>query len=539
MKSGICAGLCAVLLLGAFGCGSKDTRVEQNTRAGILDYNNGVEPQDLDPQITVGFNEHKVLSALFEGLTDLEPKTLQPIPATAESWTVSDDGKVYTFKIRTNAKWSDGAPLTAEDFVYSWQRILSPGLASEYAYMLFCIENGEAFNKGTLKDASQIGVKALDARTLEVRLVNPTPYFLSMQVHNSFFPVRKAAVEKHGRMDERGTRWTRPGNLVGNGPFRLEDWRPNQYVKTVRNEHYWDAGKVRLNGITFYPIESSLTEERSFRAGDLHLTSTVPIQKIAVYRKENPKLMRIDPFFGSYFYRLNVTRKPLDDVRVRRALSLAIDRESIVRDVTKGDERPAYFFTPPDTAGYTCRTMVAENVEEAKRLLAEAGYPDGKGFPSIEIKFNTLESHKSIAEAIQQMWRKHLGIEATLVNEDWKVYLSSMTNLDYDVTRSTWIGDYFDAMNYLECFVTGGGNNRTGWSNAKYDELIKQAAATLDSAQRLELYQRAEAILLDELPIVPIYFMTRPYLISPDVKGWEPSILGQVIYKEVYLEPAQ
>jgi oligopeptide transport system substrate-binding protein len=535
MKKSIYAAVLALVLVGV-ACGSKETRVALDTKAGVLDYNNGVEPQDLDPQITVGFNEHKILSALFEGLADLDPKTLKPIPAAAESWTISDDGKTYTFKIRANAKWSDGTPLTAEDFVYSWQRILSPGLASEYAYMLFCIENAEAFNKGEIKDPAQIGVKALDPQTLEVRLVHPTPYFISMQVHNSFFPVQKATIEKFGRMDQRGTQWTRTGNHVGNGPFRLTEWHPNQFVKTVRNEHYWDVQKTKLKGINFYPIESSLTEERSFRAGDLHLTSTVPINKIAAYQKDNPKLIRIDPFFGTYFYRLNTTRKPTNDVRVRRALALAIDRKAICEDVSKGGEDPAYFFTPPATAGYTCRTSIQENVEEARRLLAEAGYPDGKGFPPVEIKFNTLEQHKSIAEAIQQMWRKNLNIEATLANEDWKVYLSSMTNLDYSVTRSTWIGDYFDAMSFLECFVTNGGNNRTGWSNANYDGLIKQAEATVDEAQRLELFQQAEKILLDEMPIMPIYFQKRQYLISPDVKGWEPSILGQVIYKDIYLE---
>lgn len=538
MTRTICAWACAaILLVGLASCGQREARVNPHTEAGILDYGNGVEPQELDPHLTTGFNEHKIESALFEGLVQLDPKSLEPIPATAESWTVSEDGKVYTFRIRENAKWSDGSPVTAHDFVYSFQRILSPGLASEYAYMLFCIENAQAFNEGKITDASQVGVKALDDRTLQVTLRNPTPWFLSMQVHNSYLPVQKAAVERKGRMDERGTGWTRPGDFVGNGPFKLVTWRPNEIIETVRNEHYWDAAKVRLNGINFHPIESSLTEERSFRSGTLHATSTVPLNKIRVYQRDNPELIRIDPFFGTYFYRLNVTRKPFDDPRVRRALAMAIDRESIVRNVTKGGEDPAYFMTPPNTAGYTCRTLITEDVAEARRLLAEAGYPDGRGWPGGEILFNTLEAHRSIAEAIQQMWRTNLGIEVTLSNQDWKVYLDSMTNLDYDIARSGWIGDYYDAMNFLECFITDGGNNRTGWSNPEYDRLLREAEATLGKTQRLELYQRAEAILLEEMPIVPIYFQKRQYLISPVVKGWEPSILGQVIYKDIYLEP--
>jgi len=208
-----------------------------------------------------------------------------------------------------------------------------------------------------------------------------------------------------------------------------------------------------------------------------------------------------------------------------------------IRD--RGGEDPAYFVTPPNTAGYTCSTLLKEDVEEARRLLAEAGYPDGRGFPPVEILFNTLEAHRSIAEAIQQMWRQNLNIEATLANQDWKVYLDSMTNLNYHIARSGWIGDYFDAMNFLECFITDGGNNRTGWSNPEYDRLLCEAEATLDTAQRLALYQQAEAILLEEMPVIPIYFQKRQYLISPDVKGWEPSILGQVLYKNVYLEAAK
>jgi oligopeptide transport system substrate-binding protein len=519
----------------AIGCGRGGV-VEEHTAQGILDIGNGAEPQELDPYVVTGFTEHKIISSLLEGLVELDPKTLEPEPATAESWTVSDDGKVYTFKIRQTAKWSNGDPLTAHDFVYGWKRHLSPGLGSEYSYMLHCIEGARDYNEGKITDFAQVGVKALDDHTLEVRLNNPTPYFLSMQVHQSYFPVHRATIERFGRIDERGTKWTQPGNYVGNGPFKLTVWKPGEVITVVPNEHYWDAAKVRLKAINFYPIESSQTEERTFRAGGLHITGTVPIEKIRVYQQDHPELLRMDPFFETYFYRLNVTKPPLDDVRVRRALAMAVDRKTLVERVTKGGETPAHFLTPPDTKGYTCETTIPYDVAEAQRLLAEAGYPGGQGFPPIELLYNTLESHKQIAEAIQNMWKRDLGIDVVLTNQEWKVYLNSLSSLNYQVARSGWIGDYLDPNNFLECFLTDGGNNRTGWSNAEYDGLLAQAALSNDPAERNRLFQQAEAILMQEAPVIPIYFGKRKYLIRPEVKGYEPSYLGQVSYKNIYLE---
>lgn len=537
IKCSLFLGL-VVFSLGFAGC-SKDagTRVDQGTQAQVLHYGNGTEPQDLDPHIVTGVPEHNILAALFEGLVGENPKDLSPVPGMAESWEISNDLKQYTFKIRKDAKWSNGESFTAKDFVYSWKRILSPKLASEYAYMLYVVKNAEAFNKGKLKDFSKVGVKALDNHTLQVQLKGSTPYFLHLLQHYSTWPVHQATIEKFGTLDTRGSKWTRPGNLVGNGPFKLTNWELNKIVSVEKSPTYWDAAKVRLNGIHFYPTESQQTEERAFRAGQLHVTNEVPINKIAVYKKERPQDIQIHPYLGTYYYMINTTKKPFDNKLVRRALALSVDRKLIVERVTKGGQIPAFSFTPPNTAGYTARAKTEYNIEKAKELLAQAGYPNGKGLPDVEILYNTNESHKVIAEAVQQMWKKNLGVNAVLTNQEWKVYLNTRRNLSYGaVARAGWIGDYPDPNNFLDMFITDSGNNDTGWSNKKYDQLIAQAAVTADRDERLETFQKAESILMEELPVIPIYTYTRVYLKSPDVKGWYPNILDHHPYKHVYLE---
>lgn len=529
-------GLTVAALLALAGCGGQETRTTQGTAGGVLLVGNGDEPQELDPHVVTGVPEHRICSTLFEGLVDLDPATLEPIPAVAESWRISDDGTVYTFTLRPDARWSNGDPVTAHDFAFAWRRILTPSLASEYAYMLWCIKNARAFNQGAITDFADVGVKALDDYTLEVTLEQPTAYFLSMQVHSSWYPVHRAAIEATGPVDQRGNPWTQPGNHVGNGAFMLDEWYPNKIIKVVKNPHYWNAANVRLEGVAFYPINDGLTEERNFRTGQLHLTENVPLSKIEVYQRKDPDKIFIDPYLGTYFYRLNVTRPPLDDVRVRRALALGIDRKTLTEKVVKAGRKPAGNFTPPGTAGYTCEASIGYDLEEARRLLAEAGYPNGEGLPPIEILYNTSENHKIIAAAIQYMLQDNLGVTVTLVNQDWKVYLASMNNLDYHIARSGWIGDFIDPINFLECFTTGNGNNRTGYSSPEFDALIARATREADPAARLRIFQEAEAILLDDAPLIPLYFYTRVYLMAPEVKGWRSNILGYISFKDLYLE---
>lgn len=529
--------LCIALCFGVVACGSPEpeTPADAGPLEQVLHYGNGAEPQDLDPHVVTGVPENHILSALMEGLVSSDPKDLSPTPGMAESWEVSEDRRVYTFTIGKNRTWSNGDPCTAHDIVFSWERVLSPKLASQYAYMLFVVENAEAFNAGEITDFSQVGVKALDDHTLQVTLKAPTPYFLSLLQHYSTWPVHKPTILAHGEMDEVGTMWTRPENFVGNGGFLLKSWKVNEKIIVEKNPGYWDADKMRLEAIHFYPISVEQTEEQKFMNGELHLTNTIQTNMIPVYKEKHPEFLRIDPYFGTYYYRINVTRPPMDDVRVRRALVMSINRQLLVDKVTKGDQKPSFTFCPPNTNGYTSTLQIEENVEEAKKLLAEAGYPNGEGFPSIEILYNSSESHKIIAEALQQMWKKALNIDVTLANQDWKVYLDSQRRLQYDLSRAGWIGDYVDPNSFLDLFVTDGGNNQTGWSNAKYDEAIANAAISTTEEERFSWFQKASHELMTELPVLPLYTYTRVYLKSPLVQGWYPNYLDRHPYKYVYL----
>jgi oligopeptide transport system substrate-binding protein len=525
----------ATAMLPACG-GDNKNGASGETNTQILHFGNFAEPQGLDPHITTGIPEFQIQVALFEGLVTEDPKTAEPIPGTAESWTISEDRKTYLFKMRDGARWSNGDPVTAHDFVYSWKRLVTPGLASQYAYQLFYIENAEKYYNGEIDDFNQVGVAAVDDSTLEVKLRNPVPFFLSLLYHHSLYPVHRPTIEKFGKIDSRVSKWTLPGNLVGNGPFSLKEWELNKIITVEKNPHYWGAPTVKLDEIHFYPINDVQTEERMFRSGRLHITNEVPIEKIDVYRKESPGLIRMDPYLGTYFYRFNTLKEPFNDSRVRRALAMSIDRELIVEKVKKGGEIPAYAITPPDTNGFTPRAAIPYDIEGARKLLAEAGYPDGEGFPEVELLYNTFEGHRKIAVAVQQMWKKALNIDITLSNQDWKVYIDNERTMNYTICRGSWIGDYPDPNTFLDMWVTGGGNNRTGWSNKAYDALIARAAEATDTEDRYEYFQQAEALLAEEAPVIPIYTYTRVYLIRPEVKGWYPNIMDHHPYQHVYIE---
>ena len=520
-------------------CGSGERETVKAAREGILLYGNGSEPKGLDPHLVTGVPESKIIKSLIEGLiADHPTNDLEPEPGMAESWEHNADSSVWTFHLR-DAKWTNGDPVTAQDFVYGWHRILSPALGAEYAPMLYVITNAEAFNQGKITDFRRVGVKALDKKTLQVNLVGSTPHFLNMLKHYSFFPVNPRVVEAHGGMTDRQSGWSTLENYVGNGPFQLKKWVTNQLIEVERSPTYWDAKTVKLNGIRFFPIENVNTEEVMFRNDLLHITGSVNTDKIAMFKEKFPKLMHVDPYLGSYFYRVNVTRKPFDDVRVRRALALSLNKDLIVEKVTKGGQAPATGFVPEGIPGYTTSKKVQFDPDEARRLLAEAGYPGGKGFPKAEIMINTSEGHRKIAEAIQELWRRELGIDIGIYNQEWKVYLDNQSNLNYDISRSAWIGDYVHASTFVDMFTTGNGNNDTGWSNTRYDALINQARTATSEERRTQLMQEAEDLLLTEMPIIPIYWYTRVYLMDPQVHGWNPTLLDSHNYKYVWLEPEQ
>ena len=519
-------------------CTKHQTRVDFGDAHQILCLANGAEPEDLDPQIVTGVTEDNIIRALIEGLVAEDPIDLHPVPGVAERWDVSPDGKVYTFHLRANARWSNGDPVTATDFVRSYKRALTPELANEYDYMFFYVVNAEKFHKKEITNFADVGFKAIDDRTLQINLNNATSYFLSLLNHHSWYPVHIPTVEKFGDPYQHGNRWTRPGNYVSNGPFVLSDWKVNTLIAVKKNPFYWDANTVKLQEIRFYPMERLDTEERAFRSGQVHKTYKLPLTKIAYHKEHHPDLLKQAPYLGTYFYSFNVTNAAFRDKRVRQAMAMSIDREALVKTVTRGGEIAAYSFTPPNTVGYTAEAKVPYDIERAKKLMAEAGYPDGKGFPKTELLYNTLESHKIIAEALQQMWKMNLGIDIILRNEEWKVYLDSKKRGNFDLFRYGWIADYVDPNAFLDMWLSFSGNNASGWKNPEYDALIAEAGRTIDTAARFKVFQKAEALLLDEMPIIPIYYYATGYLLRPSVKNWNLTILDHQPYKYVYLDPS-
>lgn len=524
------------LFLALAGCARRESPAEAGIRTQTLLVGNAAEPADLDPQTMNAFTDSHIAYTLFEGLTRLDPKTSAAVPLAADRWEVSPDGLVYTFHIRPGARWSNGDPLTAGDFVYSFQRILTPAFAAVYSYMLWPIKNAEAFNDGKITDFSLVGVDAPDAATLRVTLERPTPYLPALASHTTWLPVHRPVIEKFGRMDERGTKWTRPGNLVGNGAFTLDEWTPNARVVVVRNPMYWNAAKTRLNRIELFPFEQAGVEELNFRSGQLHATYSLPTSKIAAYRTHNPPDLRIDPVLSTFYLFINVTRPPFDNPKLRRALTHALDRESISRDVANGVYPPARSLTPPNCGGYTSRAQVTDDFVLARRLLAEAGYPGGRGLPVIEVQCYDKEVTLRILEAIQSMWLRELGVHITIAQLEQKTLFQNQQSLNYTIAFSAWIADFPDPATFLGTLVTGCGNNWAGWSNREYDGLINEAAATADNGRRLELFQKAEAIMLDEAPLIPLYYQDQVYAINPAVRGWTTTVVGFHEFENIWLE---
>ncbi len=529
----------SITLIFLIGCSENITPVDSGLEQQIYHHGNGSEPQGIDPHIVTGVPEHHILISLCEGLTIPNPNPTGSdgyIPGTAESWTISDDGKEYIFKLNKNAKWSNGDPVTADDFVWSWKRILTASLGSQYPDMLYYLVGAYEYHNGEIDNFDEVGVKALDSHTLKVNLKNPTPFFIGLLSHYSTWPVHKETVLKHGDIDDRNGEWTRPGNFVCNGPFQLKTWELNNKIVVEKNPHYYDASMVRLNEIHYYPVSNVMTEDRMFRAGQLHLTSSMPTQKCPIYIEEKNPNLKIDPYMGTYFYRINTENETLSDVRVRKALAYSIDRQLLVDKVTQCGQIPAYSFTPPGSNGYQPSTEIPYDPVLAKQLLAEAGYSSDNPFPKLEILFNTNEGHRKVALAIQQMWQNELGIEVELVNQDWKVYLSREMVGDFQISRAGWIGDYEDPNTFLDLMRPNRGNNKTGWENMDFDALVEEANTINDQDKRYELLNEAEKILIDNMPIIPLYTYVRVYQLSPDVKGFNPHILDHHHPKFIYLE---
>jgi oligopeptide transport system substrate-binding protein len=512
------------ILLAAAGCDSAGKRAD-------LVILNGAEPESIDPAIVTGQLETRICYALFEGLLHFD-RFGKPQPGIAESWDLSHEGKTYTFHLRANAKWSNGDPVTADDFAQSWKRALLPETASEYAYLLYHVRNAQSFNEGKLNDFSQVGIVALDEKTLRVNLEAPVPYFLDLCSFATFLPVHLPTIRKYG--DD----WVKPEHLVSNGPFLLKEWRLNYRIHLEKNPLYWDAEHVELETVDALPIDNSITAYNFYasKVADLILDKGLTPPSLIPDLKTRSDF-HAAPFLGNYFIRFNVTRKPFTDVRIRQAIAMAIDRDRIVHKITQAGEPPAYSFTPPGTANaYQPPAMFGRDIAKARQLLASAGYPDGKGFPTVTYLYDNKKLNEDIAVEIQSMLSDALGIHIELQKQEWKVYLNSLRRLDYDFARSSWVGDYNDPNTFIDCFVSGGGNNRTGWRNAEYDKLVANAAVEADITRRLALFHRAEDILLNqETPICPLYFYMGIQIYNGQkFGGIEPNLLDEHPFREMY-----
>lgn len=462
---------------------------------------NSAEVETLDPAMITDQVSMRLSEALFEGLFrgNAEGKAE---PGCAERWDISPDKLRYTFYLRPGIKWSNGEPVTAHDFVRSWERVLNPNTAADYAAQLYPLRNAKAYNEGTLKDFSEVGVKAIDDRTLETTLEHPIPYWIDLCAFLTLSPVHLPTLEKHKDS------WIKPGNLVGNGPYLIESWKIDDHIRLKKNPAYWDAENVKMETVDVLPITEANTALNYFLTGQADLMmdkGMVPVSLIPKLKEQD--YFHTGPFLGTWFVRINVTKAPFKDPRVRQALALSIDKKLIVEKITQLGETPAFSLTPPGAGeNYQPPSGLDFNPERARELLAEAGYPNGRGFPRIEYLHLPLAIERNIAVELQAMWRQHLGITVNLVKQEQKIWLASMRELSYDMCRSSWVGDYNDPNTFIEMFTTGNGNNRTGWSNSRYDELIPAAAREADNKRRYGIFQQAETLLIkEEAPIIPVY----------------------------------
>ena len=496
----------------------------------VLRYNIGAEPETLDPSKATGIPESTVMLNGFDGLIRTDVSGNEIIPRAAERWEISPDGLVYTFHLR-EAAWSDGKPVTAHDFEYAYKRILDPKMAAEYAIMLYYLAGAEAYNTGKIKDPSTVGVRAIDDRTLELRLAAPTPFFLKILAHSTYLPLPRHIVETNPD-------WAlTPATYISNGPFILSEWHHHNRLILKKNPRYWNADNVAIDALVFRTIQATSTEQAMFVTGELDVTYQVPTE--AIRRLRASPDFRSFPQIATYYVCFNTTRPPFDDRRVRRAFSLAIDRRVIAEKICQGGELPANAFVPPsirDADGRRdFRVVVGDLFEspdptEARRLLAEAGYPDGKGFPPVSYLYNDDERHRKIALVLQHMWRTNLGVRADLQVQEWKVLLFNRRTAYYDVCRHGWVGDYADPSTFLDIFITGSGMNDAKWSNAAYDRLIAAARLELDPIKRMAQLHEAEKILMDDMAIAPLFFYRTIYLEKPNVRGVVRTALGYAYF---------
>ncbi|WP_159121812.1 oligopeptide ABC transporter substrate-binding protein OppA [Citrobacter werkmanii] len=534
-KSLVAAGILTALIAGNVATAAVVPAGVQLAEKQTLVRNNGSEVQSLDPHKIEGVPESNINRDLFEGLliSDVDGK---PSPGVAEKWD-NKDFKVWTFHLRKDAKWSDGTPVTAQDFVYSWQRLATPNTASPYASYL---QYGHIVNIDDIiagkKPVTDLGVKAIDDHTFEVTLSEPVPYFYKLLVHSSVSPVPKAAVEKYG------DKWTQPANIVTNGAYKLKDWVVNERIVLERNTNYWDNAKTVINQVTYLPISSEVTDVNRYRSGEIDMTyNNMPIELFQKLKKEIPNEVHVDPYLCTYYYEINNQKAPFNDVRVRTALKLAMDRDIIVNKVKNQGDLPAYSFTPPYTDGAKLvepewfKWSQEKRNEEAKKLLAEAGYTAEKPL-TFDLLYNTSDLHKKLAIAAASIWKKNLGANVKLENQEWKTFLDTRHQGNYDVSRAGWCADYNEPTSFLNMVLSDSSNNTVHYKSPAFDKLIADTLKVTDEAQRSELYSKAEQQLDKDSAIVPVYYYVNARLVKPWVGGYSgKDPMDNIHVKDLYI----
>jgi oligopeptide transport system substrate-binding protein len=529
------AYLIAVVLAVA-GCGKHTTTVEEGNRDGVLHVGNKDEPDDLDPHINDAISTARILCSLFESLVVYSDNGQDVVPGAADRWHVSPDGLTYTFHLRP-ALWSNGQPVTAEEFRESFLRIIDPHVASEVAGNAFAIVGARDFLEGRLKDPAKVGIVAVDDSTLVIHLVHPAPYFLKMLCWTPFYPLYLPSLDANGGRLQRGGPWEKPGVLVSNGPFTLAEWRPNAFVRVVRNPKYWDAEHIRLNEVRFYPTDDEASEERAFRAGQLHMTYTLPKSKLEVYEKEHPEELHTLPIQRTCFLAFNTRTGPFADRRVRAAFSLAVNRESLVRAALGGLATPAHSFVRPGTAGFVPTERFGYDPVAAARLMAEAGYPGGKGFPAVELTLNSNTGLTiSVGEVLQQMWADALGVRLTLRPLEFKVYLQVDRDKQFDLLFEGY-STYPDPHDMLSFLMSEDPNNDSAVSDPAFDRGYEASDRAPDPAARARILDGLEAINARATYYAPLYFSNRAMLMQPSVKGWHDHPVAAINWSELYLQP--
>lgn len=524
-------------------CGDGKSSAEKFAAEKILLIGNNSEPQSLDPHKATAVADGKIIATLLEGLVRPDPaQEAGVLPGAAERWEHNERADEWLFYLHKDAVWSDGTPVTAQDFEYAYRRILHPQFGGRYAEMLYPLQGAAAFNKGETT-WEHVGVKAVDTHTLKLTLNGPTPHLPQLLLHFTWCPIPAHHVEANGGMFDRSSRWARPDNWVGNGAYVTEEHHLNNYLSVTPNPKYRRANELKNKGIRFLPIVNGYTETRMYLGGKLHISNNVPPEMISYAAEKAPQDFCRDPYYCTIFYRLNTTKPPLDDVRVREALSMAIDRDALVHKVVRGAGTPTFCFTPPG-ANYHAEQPAAasltqqEREQRARQLLAEAGYAGGQGFPTLELMTTSRDVQRIMAETIQAMWAETLGIHVEIRACEWTAYKAAQQGMEYDISSSSWSGDYLDPATFVELWRSGGGNNCTGWGNPAFDADTAAAAATGDAATRCHYLQQAEQLLLQEHPIIPLYHSERTYLRSArHIRGRQPRLLDNFPLDAVEVVP--